>query len=30
MIENIAGEVPAYKLRFDKSGRINDTIEELI
>ena len=26
LIENIAGEVPAYRLQFDKSGRINDTI----
>jgi hypothetical protein len=30
LIENIAGEVPAYRLRFDKSGRINDTIEKLL
>ncbi|MDQ1330594.1 MAG: Radical protein [Thermodesulfobacteriota bacterium] len=30
LIENISGEVPAYKLRFDKSGRINNTIKELI
>ncbi len=30
LIENIAGEVPAYRLQFDKSGRINDTIEKLL
>jgi len=30
LIENIAGEVPAYRLQFDKSGRINDTIGKLL
>ena len=30
LIENIAGEVPAYRLQFDKSGRITDTIGKLL
>jgi MoaA/NifB/PqqE/SkfB family radical SAM enzyme len=30
LIENIAGEVPAYRLQFDKSGRISDTLTQTI
>ena len=30
VIENMAREVPAYRLEFDKSGRINDTIREIL
>jgi len=30
LIENMAQEVPAYRLQFDKSGRINDTIGKLL
>jgi MoaA/NifB/PqqE/SkfB family radical SAM enzyme len=30
LIENIAGEVPAYRLQFDKSGRITDTLTQTI
>jgi hypothetical protein len=30
LIENVAREVPAYRLEFDKSGRINDTIRKIL
>jgi MoaA/NifB/PqqE/SkfB family radical SAM enzyme len=30
LIENVAREVPAYRLQFDKSGRINDTIGKIL
>ncbi len=30
LIENIAGEVPAYKLRFDKSGRVGDVLTQAL
>ncbi len=30
LIENIAGEVPAYRLEFDKSGRIAEAIGKLL
>jgi MoaA/NifB/PqqE/SkfB family radical SAM enzyme len=30
LIENMAREVPAYRLEFDKSGRINDTIGKIL
>ena len=30
LIEDMAREAPAYRLQFDKSGRINDTIREIL
>jgi hypothetical protein len=30
LIENMAQEVPAYRLEFDKSGRIADTIVKIL
>ena len=30
LMENIAGEVPVYRLRFDKSGRVADVIGKIL
>lgn len=30
LIENIAGEVPAYRLQFDKSGRVGDILTQAL
>jgi hypothetical protein len=30
LIENMAQEVPAYRLQFDKSGRMVDTIVKIL
>ena len=30
LIDNIAREVPAYRLEFDRSGSINDTLKKLL
>jgi hypothetical protein len=30
LAEMIANEVPAYRLRFDKSGRVREVVKELL